>query len=81
MTSNGACRTVPHAPFPAVRTPAEGRRLLVLIQHPLPEVRAQGMRAWDDGQSRSDNRYNSATQPAEWANWDAGWNDRMAQNS
>lgn len=75
-------RSVRHAPFPPlVRTHAEGRRAIELIRNPMPEIRAQGMHAWDDGLSRFDNRYNAATQPIEWANWDAGWDQRMEENS
>lgn len=74
---NGACRTVPHAPFPAVRTPAEGRKLLVLIQHPLPLVRAAGDLAYETGEA---NPYLDPDS-AECLNWNAGYRDARQRNS
>lgn len=71
-------RTIPHAvPLSAVRTPADGRRLLTLIQHPMPHVRLAGDHAYDAGES------NPYTDPdsAEYLNWEAGYRDARQRNS
>lgn len=78
LSRNGRCVTVKHAvPLSSVRTPADGRRLLTLIQHPLPQVRLAGDNAYDAGES---NPY-ADPDSAESVNWEAGNRDARQRNS
>lgn len=77
--NNGAYRTVPHAqPLSGVRTPEEGRKLMRLIQHPLPLVRAAGDLAYETGE---DSPYLDQPDSPEALNWNAGYRDARQRNS
>lgn len=61
-----------------VRSVTDAKHLELLLRHPLPAIRKQGMDAWDAGHSRSANPFHVLT--ALFANWDAGWQDRQKDN-
>jgi hypothetical protein len=54
-------------------TTAEGKRLMALIEHPMPDIRRAGEVAYDEGRERWSNPYEENT-PA-YLNWDSGWLD------
>ncbi len=76
-------RFTPHAQtLPDTRTQAqvtaEGRRLLLLIREPRPDIRKAGDDAWEADRERWSNPY--AEDTAEFVNWDSGWMDAKLRN-
>lgn len=78
QSRNGRCVTIPHAPFPPTATvTAEGRKLMVLLRHPMPLVRAAGEQGYELGK---DNPYQDENGPL-WINWQAGYRDARQRSS
>lgn len=62
-----------------LRRVQDATRWRLVILHPRPIARVEGSHAYLDGKSRGDNPYTLST--PEWAGWEQGWLNELAENS